>query len=131
MFLHLDKYLSHTAGFLLRLQAYTLLRLHDCRDKQVPPHLLWTGKRISCFPTQSGRNLRKTSTPFSDQHSAVVRFLCFSFNLYKIFKVYQFLLNFLFAGYIIKNCLKITIPGNFNILFFKSSINKLCKHFFV
>ena len=33
----------------------------------------------------------------SDQRTAVVLFWCLSFNLYKFFKVHQFLLDFLFA----------------------------------
>lgn len=33
----------------------------------------------------------------SDPRTAVILFLCLSFNLYKVFKVFPFLLDFLFA----------------------------------
>lgn len=75
-----------------------LLRLHDCRYKQVSPHLL----RAGIFPLCLKWNKTNLLIPSAiDQHLVVVWFLYLSFNLYNIFKVHIFLLDFLFADFFI------------------------------
>ena len=54
-----------------------LLRLHDCRRKQVSPYLLRTGTGILRITARNGRKLSPAFISLSDQRPAVVWFLYF------------------------------------------------------
>ena len=63
-----------------RAQGKPLLRLHDCRGKQVPPHLLRAGKRIPCHARGLRRNLNKYFLFPSDRRSEAVFFVVLIFQ---------------------------------------------------